>query len=138
MRAFKMALTKTLKNIKVKIGGHPTVLWSGRGYHVILPIHCPVNLDNIKEFAPLTDDGDVNKKFLQFAKSYLSGGKCDNDHNPALKSCLLRIPYSLNCKCKEQGIDAEVKILQKWDGFRPDYRLLIGSFYADLVGKKPR
>ena len=50
-RAFKMALTKTLKNIKDKLNGFPTVYQSGRGCHVIQPIDCPVNLDNIKEFA---------------------------------------------------------------------------------------
>ena len=51
--ALKMALTKTLNNIKVKLNGaNPTVLWSGRGYHIIQPIDCPVNvnLDNVKEF----------------------------------------------------------------------------------------
>lgn len=46
---------------------------------------------------------------------------------------MLRIPYSLNSKCKEAGIDAEVKIIQRWDGYRPDYKLLLGSFYAYLV-----
>jgi hypothetical protein len=47
---------------------------------------------------------------------------------------MLRVPGSLNSRCKEAGIDAEVKILQEWDGYRPDYTLLLGSFYADLVG----
>ena len=28
-----------------------------------------------------------------------------------------------------------MKIIQEWDGHRPDYRLLLGSFYADLRGK---
>ena len=104
-------------------------------YHIIQPIDCPVNLDNIKEFAALTG-GDVNKKFLQFAERYLSNGKCDGGNNPALRSCMLRVPGSLNSKCKEAGIDAEVKIIQRWDGYRPDYRLLMWQFYADLVGKK--
>jgi hypothetical protein len=72
IRAFKLALTATLKNIKDKIGGYPTVYWSGRGCHVIQPIDCPVNLDNIKEFADLTDY--PNNKFLRFAERYLSDG----------------------------------------------------------------
>jgi hypothetical protein len=93
-------------------------------------------LDEIKEFAALTIDGDVNKQFLQFAERYLTGNKSDTGHHPAMKSCMLRVPGSLNSKCKEAGIDAEVKIIQKWDGYRPDYKLLIGSFYVDLVGKK--
>ena len=118
------------------MGGNPAVYRSGRGYHIIQPIYCPVNLDNVRDFAALVDDGDVNKQFLQFAERYLSNEKSDSGDHPALKSCMLRVPGSLNSKCKEAGIDAEVKILQKWDGHRPDYTLLIGSFYADLVGKK--
>jgi hypothetical protein len=136
IRAFKLALTATLKNIKDKIGGYPTVYWSGRGCHVIQPIDCPVNLDNIKEFADLTDY--PNNKFLRFAERYLSDGKCDSANYPAIRSCMLRVPGSLNSKCKVAGVDAEVKILQKWDGFRPDYRLLIGSFYAYLVGEREK
>jgi hypothetical protein len=46
---------------------------------------------------------------------------------------MLRIPCSVNSKCKAEGIDAEVKIIQRWNGHRPDYRLLLGSFYADIV-----
>lgn len=134
MRAFKMALTHTLKRIEQKLNGHPTVIWSGRGYHVIQPIDCTVNLDEVKEFAALTDK--PNDKLLQFAERYLTGNRQDSGHHPALRSCMLRVPNSLNARCKEAGIvDPEVKIIQKWDGFRPDYRLLIGSFYADLVGK---
>jgi hypothetical protein len=135
-KAFKMALTKTLKNIKDKPGGYPAVDWSGRGYHVIQPIDCPVNLDKIEEFAALTIDGDANKQFLQFVERYLTGNKSDTGHHAALESCMIRVPGSLNSKCKDAGIDAEVKILQRWDGRRPDYRLLLGSFYASLVDKR--
>lgn len=131
--AFKMALTKTLKNIKDKLGGYPTVYWSGRGYHIIQPIHCLVNLDEMKELTALTND--PNNKFLQFTERYLTGNKNDSGHHPALRSCMLRVPGSLNSRCKAAGIDAEVKILQRWDGFRPDYRLLIGRFCIDLVGR---
>jgi hypothetical protein len=135
-RAFKTALTKTLNNISKKIGGYPTMLWSGRGYHIIQPIDCNVDLDTIKEFAALVRDKDVNKAFLQFAAFYLSDGKKDSCNKTSLKSCLLRIPGSHNVKCKEEKIDSEVKILQEWDGFRPDYRLMFGSFYSYLVSEK--
>ena len=133
MKAFKTALTKILHNIKDKLGGHPTVYWSGRGYHIIQPIDCPVNLDSIQEFADLTDS--PNNKFLQFAERYLTGNRNDSGHHPAIRSCMLRVPGSLNSKCKAVGIDGEVKIIQRWDGHRPDYRLLRGSFYAYLVGE---
>jgi hypothetical protein len=132
-------LEKILKHIEKKIGGHPTVLWSGRGYHIIQPIDCPMDLDNIDKFPPLVVDKDVNKAFLQFAAEYLSNNKKDGCNNTSLKSCLLRIPGSLNSKCKEEeGKDPEVKIRQEWDGHRPDFRLLLGSFYSYLVGKRAK
>jgi hypothetical protein len=134
MRSFKSALTKILNRIETKIGGHPTVIWSGRGYHIIQPIHCPIPLEDIKELAAL--EPYTSNKFLQFAECYLSANKQDKTHYPALKSCLLRIPGSYNSKCKVAGVDAEVKIIQRWDGHRPDYWLLLGSFYAYLVGRQ--
>ena len=76
-----------------------------------------------------------NNKFLQFAERYLTGNRNDSGHHPAIRSCMLRVPGSLNSKCKAVGIDGEVKIIQRWDGHRPDYRLLLGSFYAYLVGE---
>jgi hypothetical protein len=48
----------------------------------------------------------------------------------------LRIPSSHNVKCKEEKIDSEVKILQEWDGIRPDHKLMLGSFYSHLVAKR--
>jgi hypothetical protein len=138
MRAFKTALTKILNNIKSKIVGYPTVLWSGRGCHVIQPINCNVDLDNVKEYAHLlpSHDKEVNKLFLQFAAKYLSDDKKDSCNRTSPKSCLLRIPGSLNSKCKEEGKGPEVKIIQEWDGFRPDIKLLLGSFYSYLVAEK--
>jgi hypothetical protein len=135
-RALKTALTKILKSIKKKIGGHPTIIWSGRGYHVIQPIDCQVNLDNVDKLIPLVRDKDVNKAFLQFGARYLSNGKKDKDNRTSLTSCQLRIPGYRNARCIEEGIDPEVKIIQEWDGHRPDFRLLLGSFYADLVAKR--
>jgi hypothetical protein len=34
------------------------------------------------------------------------------------------------------GTNAEVKIIQRWDGYRPKIRLLLGCFYADLVNQQ--
>jgi hypothetical protein len=141
-RALKSALTKILKRIKNKIGGHPTVLWSGRGFHIIQPINCSVDLDNEKEFADLItyyhdkEEGEVSKAFLQFASNYLTNYKRDKGNYTSLKSCLLRIPHSVNSKVKkEKDKDPEVKIIQKWDGFRPDVKLMLGSFHRHLVAE---
>jgi hypothetical protein len=37
-KAHNIALSKTLENIRQKLGGNPIVLWSGNGYYVYLPV----------------------------------------------------------------------------------------------------
>lgn len=58
-------------------------LLSGREYHIIKPIDCPVSLDNVKEFV---NDGDVNKKFLQNGERYLTENKSDTGHHLSMRS----------------------------------------------------
>ena len=104
-RAFKAALTKILKCINRKIGGHPTVIWSGNGFHAVQPIDCPADLDNVKEFAALMRDrGDVNKAFLQFASKYLSDYKRDKGNYVSLNSCLPACPARLTANVKSRGL----------------------------------
>jgi hypothetical protein len=43
---------------------------------------------------------------------------------------MLRIPGGYNSK---HGGKQEVKIIQRWDGNRPDIRLLLGNFHAYLI-----
>src|SRR5918995_1094410 len=76
-RVFELALSKTLNSIKGKLGSEimPTVMWSGRGYHIILPLNSNgVILESIKEFE---DTPNVSIKFLRFAEQYLSLKKSD-------------------------------------------------------------
>ena len=118
--ALKLALSNTLKNIKEKLNGFPTVLWSGNGYHIIQPVECPkilvdgvletVVLENIKEFK---NYDKPSQNLLRFIKNFLSNGKADKNNNPSFKSCLLRIPRSINSKNMQQ-----VTIIQKWNGDR--------------------
>ena len=57
-KQFENALSKTLKNIKVKFNGAiPTVNNSGNGIHIIQPIECPVILEQIEQFQKYKDKG---------------------------------------------------------------------------------
>jgi hypothetical protein len=116
-------LNMTLEKIKV-VGGNPTVLWTGNGYHIYQPVAGFI-LEEYETFYEFTKylDKDLTSLFIQFAEEYFTDYAADRLHNPTVKSCLLRIPGSLNSKCipnKEQ--DDEVKITQKWDGKRPHIR----------------
>ena len=123
-KSFKLALSKTLKNIKEKLDDntYPTVNWSGSGYHIILPIECPI-LEETEQFRKYEND-KPSQEFLRFAKDFLSNGSADKSHYPSFKSCLIRIPNSINYKClvnkrNERLLgNFRVKILQRWNGYR--------------------
>jgi Primase X len=136
-RAHRLALTNTLRNIKEKLSeAYPTVVWSGNGYHIYQPIEAFV-LEEEEIFSSNEFD-QPSKEFLRFAEQYLSNNKSDPSHNPSFKSCMIRIPGSFNSKCVLKGEDPEVRIIQRWDGYRPKINLLLGTFHAYLVDQKKK
>ena len=130
----KRALAKTSNILKRTLGGRPTVLWSGNGFHIYQPINAFV-LEQEEIFSKFERP---SKAFLRFAEWYLSNGKCDMGHNTTVsfRNCMVRIPGSHNAKYLIESKDSEVKTVQKWDGYRPDIRFILGSFYAWLVDQK--
>ena len=128
-------LNKTLKNISQKfcIPVHPTVIWSGHGYHIYLPVEAFL-LEEESEFARF---GYPSRKFIQFSEEFLSDKKADPCHTKGLsfKNCMLRIPGSINSK---NGTEEEVKIIQKWDGFRPNIQPLLFRFDLYLIVSKSK
>jgi len=137
--SLQRALNKTLKNIKEKLddnNAHPTVLWSGNGYHIILPVYCPRELEHIQEFQEFDNPSE---RFLRFAKDYLSNNKADKSNYPSFRSCLLRIPNSYNGKCLARGESYEnskVKIIQEWNKTRPSIQYLLYYFRRYLITQK--
>ena len=130
-KGLKIALSKTLENIKEKLGTNPTVLWSGRGYHIVLPLNSNnVILENIQEFEGIDS---ISLRFLRYAESYLSLNKSDSQHNytVSFNNCMLRIPGSFNSKNGQT-----VKIIQKWDGIRPEINYLLAGFSRYIMNGK--
>ncbi|MGI0051132.1 MAG: DNA primase noncatalytic subunit PriX, partial [Nitrososphaeraceae archaeon] len=138
-KSLQIALNKTLKNIKEKLdsnNAHPTVLWSGNGYHIILPVYCPIELERIHEFQEFDNPSE---RFLRFAKDNLSNQKADKSNNPSFRSCLLRIPNSFNSKCFAKGESLEtskVKIIQEWNRERLSIKSLLHDFRGYLINQK--
>ena len=113
-KELKLALKPILKNIAHMLYDcKPLVLWSGHGYHIIIPVNCKEALEHSQQLVQYTSE--PSKGFLQFAKRLLSQNKADPANNPSFKSCLLRVPYTFNSKCIGEGIDAEVKVIQLWN-----------------------
>ena len=137
-KILQVTLNKTLKSIKEKLdnNAHPTVLWSGNGYHVILPVYCSIVLERIQDFQGFDNPSE---KFLRFAKDILSNNKADKSNNPSFRSCLLRIPNSFNAKCLAKGASFEnskIKIIQEWNRDRPSIKFLLKDFKRYLINQK--
>ena len=131
--AFELALSRTLNSIKEKLGSEitPTVMWSGRGYHIILPLNSNgVILENIKEFEGVSN---VSLKFLRYVESHLSLKKSDPQHNHTVSfnNCMLRIPGSINSKNRQT-----VKIIQKWNRLKPEINYLLAGFTRYIINEK--
>jgi hypothetical protein len=125
--AHNKALAITLENIKQKLDGSPTILWSGNGYHIYQPVEAFVfeQQDIFAKFQYMKP----SRKFMQFAESFLSGNKADHAHNitVSFKNCMLRVPGSINSKNGQT-----VKLLSRWDGYRPKINPLLKDFYICL------
>ena len=122
----QIQLDNVLTKIFNAIGGKPTVLFTGSGYHVYQPI-LSVCLEKYVDFSNYEEP---SKQFLKFSEKYLSNKLSDANHNPSFKSSMVRVPGSINSKNGEH-----VKIIRKWNGKRPDIALLLGSFCAWLATK---
>jgi hypothetical protein len=134
LSALKKAVWDTLENIKENFidGAVPTVMWTGGGVHVYLPLdsdYIPV-FEELPEFAPFKDP---SVKFMRYAEKKLTNSMSDKSHNVSFKSCMLRIPNSINTKY--EGARGKVVVLQRWDGkrARPTNKFMLTDFHAYLV-----
>jgi hypothetical protein len=140
IEALNGTLKKTLKFIKENLkDAYPTVICSGNGYHIYLPIDAFV-LESEDVFNKFENP---SMKFLRFVESYLTNSKADPCHTNSLsfKNCMLRIPSSYNSKCvlRNNGIvdgSTEVRIIQRWDGKRPAINWLLRDFRRYLIQEK--
>jgi hypothetical protein len=126
------ALHKILSELKNKHDIVPTVIWSGNGYHVLLPLEpLQSTLENMAEFTRFKDK-EPSKHILRFLEKYISNKKSDFVHNNTVSfgNCMLRVPGSINTK---NGKNQVVSIIDKWNGKRFDIEPLLGDFHAYLI-----
>jgi len=82
IQGLERALAATLRTIRLKINGYPTVLWTGNGYHIYQPIDAVI----LEEFQQFEGFEAPSTKFLRFAEYYLTNGQADPSHSPSFKS----------------------------------------------------
>jgi hypothetical protein len=144
-KKLELGLKRTLKKIE-SYNGFPTVLSTGNGYHIYIPISAIV-LDQEEIFSKdkfpdlFSDAGkysnwSVSEVFLKYAEIFFTNRKADPQHKPKYKSCLIRIPGSYNSKLLNKNLSeskALVQIIQKWDGNRIPIQCLLKDFRRWLV-----
>jgi hypothetical protein len=126
-------LRNTIKRINSYLGGefHPSIISSGSGgYHIVQPL----DAIDLKEFwykDKLLFMGfgcNPNVQFLRFLEPLVCPW-ADSEHysHVSMNNYLVRVPGSINSKVGEQ-----VKIVQRWDGKRPEIKYVFGDFLAYL------
>jgi Primase X len=123
------ALARTRTKIAKDIGGHPTILWTGNGFHAYQPVAAPI-LELESQFSKFDRP---STKLLKYAEYRFTNGKTDPSHNTtiSIKNCMLRVPWSINSKNSQQ-----VLIIQKCNGVRPKINPILFDFYIYLANKK--
>ena len=74
---------------------------------------------------------DLTTQFLRFAGPFFTNSKHDEQHNPSIRSCLVRVPETLNSKNLQ-----EVKVIQRWGGNRPAINYVLRDFRRFLIQKR--
>jgi hypothetical protein len=131
------ALKKILSTLS-KDGIIPTVIWTGNGYHILVPLQpLELPLEDMPEFAKFNFK-DPSKYILRFLEKRLSGGKSDKVHNSTVSfgNCMLRVPYSINSK-HNNSVNF-VSIIQKWNGKSFPIKPLLGDFIAYFFDMKEK
>ena len=90
----------------------------------------PSAIEDMPDFANFKDQY-VATKFLRFAERKLSNGKADQCHNPSIKSCMLRVPGSINSRAKKAGKDPRVNVVYG------SYTLMMKSLPSSITESKP-
>jgi hypothetical protein len=91
----------------------------------------PVNSILLEDESIFRQFENPSSGLLRFAEKYLSNDSADKCHNysMSMNNCMLRIPGSFNAKTEPLE---EVKIVQRWNGYRPSTKSLLFGCYLYL------
>jgi len=144
-KSFEECMRNTLLNFKNKLhGANPTILWSGGGYHSLQPLYADVLLEMESVFMEFVEP---SRKLMQYAEKLVTDNKGDPCHcsTVSFNNCMIRIPGSYNSKYiqfndlgKVVNIspESEVKIVQRWDGYRPNIKWLLNGYWIYLIQER--
>jgi Primase X len=135
-KALEQCLQQSLKNYETKLhGAKPIVLWTGGGYHLLQTLDADIVLETqniFKEFIPFKP----SRELMRYAEMLMTNGNADPAHNNsvAFGNCMIRIPGSYNSKyIHGKPSQSEVKIVQRWDGYKPNIRYMLEGLWEHLI-----
>ena len=135
----------TVDNFRVKLhGAKPTILWSGGGNHFLQPMLADIVLESESVFAEFVEP---SRKLMQYLEKLVTDNKADPSHSNTVSfnNCMIRIPGSYNSKYirfndkgEVVGIppQSEVRIIQRWDGYRPNIRWILKDHWIYLIQER--
>jgi hypothetical protein len=144
-KSFEECMRNTVQNFKNKLhGANPTILWSGGGYHFLQPMYADVLLEMESVFKEFIEP---SRRLMQYAEKLVSDNNGDQCHynTVSFNNCMIRIPGSYNSKYiqfndigKVVNIspESEVKIVQRWDGYRPNIKWLLSGYWIYLIQER--
>jgi len=122
---------------------HPAQIWSGNGYHFMMPMDVPV-LEKISDFNGFVEP---SRRLMHFLEKAITNNEADNNHTRAssFNNLMLRVPGTLNrsrVKVEKGRIidipyEAIVRLDDRWDGnvYRAHHAILT-RFYIWLEAEK--
>jgi hypothetical protein len=136
-KSFNECLENTLQNFNNKLhGAKPSVLWSGGGYHLLQPLDADIVLEMESIF---TKFNEPSKNLIRYIEREMTNNKADSAHNGsvAFGNCMVRIPGSFNTKyIRFNKAQSEVKIVQRWNGYKPDIKWVLRDYWIYLTQEK--
>jgi hypothetical protein len=144
-KSFEECMHNTVENFKVKLhGAKPTILWSGGGYHFLQPLCANVVLETESVFAEFVEP---SRRLMQYLEKLVTDNKSDPSHcnTVSFNNCMIRIPGSFNSKYIQfngngEAVNippkSEVRIIQRWDGYRPNIRWILKDHWISLIQER--
>jgi hypothetical protein len=134
-RKLDYILKETLNKMKKEVNGFPTVLWTGDGYHIYLPIRL-YNPDNkfvsrYDEFSSLSANNNMTVEFMKFASKYFTNNHIDLDHISCINSFYVAVPGTINSK-----LNLKVELIHAWDGNLVNIQAIASSFLNRIEQSK--
>jgi len=144
-KSFEEAMQNTLENFKDKLdGASPSVLWSCGGNHFLQPLCVGIVLEMESVFAEFVEP---SRKLMQYLEKLVTDNKADPSHSNTVSfnNCMIRIPRSYKSKYirfndKGEVVNippqSQVRIIQRWDGYRPNIRWIFKDHWINLIQER--